>query len=67
MHDEVIQSEIHSTDAFGFSEMVFAVSHLLGFAYALRLKISRASGSMCSGTTHGATARLGRSNPRLRR
>jgi len=38
MHNEVIQSDIHSTDAFGFSEMVFAVSHLLGFAYAPRFK-----------------------------
>ena len=31
MHNEVVKSDIHSTDAFGFSEMVFAVSHLLGF------------------------------------
>jgi len=34
MHNEVVKSDIHSTDAFGFSEMVFAVSHLLGFSYA---------------------------------
>ena len=30
MHNEVVKSDIHSTDAFGFSELVFAVSHLLG-------------------------------------
>jgi TnpA family transposase len=26
MHNEVVKSDIHSTDAFGFSELVFAVS-----------------------------------------
>ena len=30
MHNEVVKSAIHSTDACGFSELVFAVSHLLG-------------------------------------
>ena len=35
MHNEVVKSDIHSTDAFGFSELVFAVSHPLGFSYAL--------------------------------
>ena len=39
MHNEVVvKSDIHSNDAFGFSEMVFAVSHLLGFSYAPRFK-----------------------------
>ena len=38
MHNEVVKSDIHSTDAFGFSELVFAVSHLLGFSYAPRFK-----------------------------
>ena len=33
-----MKSGIHSTDAFGFSELVFAVSHLLGFSYAPRFK-----------------------------
>jgi len=37
-HNEVLKSNIHSTDAFGFSELVFAVSHLLGFSYAPRFK-----------------------------
>lgn len=38
MHNKVVKSDIHSTDAFGFSEIVFAVSHLLGFSYAPRFK-----------------------------
>jgi TnpA family transposase len=38
MHNEVVKSDIHSTDAFGFSELVFAVSHLLSFSYAPRFK-----------------------------
>jgi hypothetical protein len=29
---------IHSTDTFGLSELVFGVSHLLGFSYAPRFK-----------------------------
>jgi ferredoxin len=29
---------VHSTDTFGFSELVFGVSHLLGFSYAPRFK-----------------------------
>ena len=38
MHQEVIQSDIHSTDTFGYSEVVFALSHLLGFVFAPRIK-----------------------------
>ena len=38
MQNEVVKSDIHSTDAFGFSELVFAVSHLLGFCCAPRCK-----------------------------
>jgi Tn3 transposase DDE domain len=38
IHNEVVKSDIHSTDAFGFSELVSAVSHLLGFSYAPRFK-----------------------------
>jgi TnpA family transposase len=38
MHNEVVKSDIHSTDFFGFSELVFGVSHLLGFSYAPRFK-----------------------------
>jgi TnpA family transposase len=38
MHNEVIKSDIHSTDSFGYSEAIFATSHLLGFSYAPRFK-----------------------------
>jgi TnpA family transposase len=38
MHNDVVQSDIHSTDAFGYSEAIFATSHLLGFSYAPRFK-----------------------------
>src|SRR5260370_14541592 len=38
MHNDVVKSDIHSTDTFGFSELVFGVSHLLGFSYAPRFK-----------------------------
>ncbi len=34
LHNEVIKSEIHSTDSHGFTEVVFAVTHLLGFTFA---------------------------------
>jgi TnpA family transposase len=42
MHNQMVKSDIHSIDAFGFSELIFAVSHLLGFAYAAALQKSRA-------------------------
>jgi TnpA family transposase len=38
MHNEVVKSDIHSTDAFGYSEAIFAISHVLGFSYAPRFK-----------------------------
>ncbi len=38
MHNDVVQSDIHSTDAFGYSEAIFATTHLLGFSYAPRFK-----------------------------
>ena len=38
LHNDVVRSDIHSTDSFGFSEAIFGVSHLLGFSYAPRLK-----------------------------
>ncbi|NOT53983.1 MAG: Tn3 family transposase [Deltaproteobacteria bacterium] len=37
MHNEVIQSDIHSTDTHGYSEVVFGALHLLGFTFAPRL------------------------------
>ena len=38
MHNDTIQSDIHSTDTFGYSEVVFALTHLLGFSFAPRIK-----------------------------
>jgi TnpA family transposase len=38
MHNDVVQSDMHSTDTHGYSEMIFGVLHLLGFAFAPRIK-----------------------------
>ena len=38
MHQEVIQSDIHSTDTFGYSEVIFALTHLLGLMFAPRIR-----------------------------
>jgi TnpA family transposase len=38
MHNEVIQSDIHSTDTHGYSEVIFGVTHLLDFYFAPRIK-----------------------------
>lgn len=38
MHNDVVQSDIHSTDTHGYSEMIFGVAHLLGISFAPRIK-----------------------------
>lgn len=38
LHNDVIKSTIHSTDTHGFTDAIFAVTHLLNVAYAPRLK-----------------------------
>jgi len=38
MHNDVVQSDIHSTDTHGYSEMIFAVTHLLSISFAPRIK-----------------------------
>jgi TnpA family transposase len=38
MHNDTIQSDLHSTDTHGYSEVIFAVTHLLGFSFAPRIK-----------------------------
>jgi TnpA family transposase len=38
MHNDVIKSDIHSTDTHGYSEVIFAVTHPLGVSYAPRIK-----------------------------
>ncbi len=38
MHNDVVKSDIHSTDTHGYSEVIFGTTHLLGFSYAPRIK-----------------------------
>ena len=38
MHNEVVKSDIHSTDTHGYNEMIFGVTHLLGISFAPRIK-----------------------------
>ena len=38
LHNDVIKSDIHSTDTHGYTEVVFGVMYLLGFTYAPRIK-----------------------------
>lgn len=38
MHNDVIQSDIHSTDTHGYWEVIFAATHLLHFGFAPRIK-----------------------------
>ncbi len=38
MYDTVVKSDIHSTDTHGYSETIFATTHLLGISFAPRIK-----------------------------
>ena len=38
MHNDVIKSDIHSTDTHGYSEVIFASTYLLRFSFAPRIK-----------------------------
>ena len=38
MHNDIVQSDIHSTDEHGYNETIFCVAHLLGLSYAPRIK-----------------------------
>ena len=38
MHNDVVKSDIHSTDTHGYTEVVFGLTHLLGFSFAPRIK-----------------------------
>ena len=38
LHNDAIASNVHSTDTHGYTEMVFAVSHLIGVTFAPRIK-----------------------------
>lgn len=38
MHNDVIKSDIHSTDTHGYSEVIFAATYMAGFTFAPRIK-----------------------------
>lgn len=38
LHNDVVKSDIHTTDTGGFSEAVFGITHMLGFSFAPRIK-----------------------------
>jgi TnpA family transposase len=38
MHNDVVKSEIHSTDTHGYSEVVFGITHFLSVFFAPRIK-----------------------------
>jgi TnpA family transposase len=38
MHNEEVQPDMHSTDTHGYSEVIFALTHLLGIGFAPRIK-----------------------------
>ncbi len=38
MSNDVIKSDIHSTDTHGFTEIIFAIAHFLGITFAPRIK-----------------------------
>jgi TnpA family transposase len=38
MHNDVVKSDLHSTDTHGYTEAIFGATHFLGFSYAPRIK-----------------------------
>lgn len=38
MHNDVVKSDIHSTDSHGYNEAIFGITHLLSFSFAPRIK-----------------------------
>ncbi len=38
LHNDIVQSSIHSTDTHGYTEAIFGATHLLGFSFAPRIK-----------------------------
>jgi len=38
LHNNIVKSDIHSTDTHGYTELIFAITHLLGFSFAPRIK-----------------------------
>ena len=41
MHNDVIKSDVHSTDTHGYSEIIFGATFLLGFEFAPRIRARR--------------------------
>lgn len=37
-NEDIVKSDIHSTDTHGYTEAIFAITHLLGFSFAPRIK-----------------------------
>jgi TnpA family transposase len=38
LHNDIVQSTLHSTDTHGYTEAIFGTTHLLGFSFAPRIK-----------------------------
>lgn len=38
LHNNVVKSDLHSTDTHGYSEIIFGTTHILDFSYAPRIK-----------------------------
>ena len=38
IQNDIVKSDIHSTDTHGYTELIFGVTHLLGFSFAPRIK-----------------------------
>lgn len=38
MHNDVVKSDLHSTDSHGYTEAIFGLTYLLGFAFGPRIK-----------------------------
>ena len=37
LHNDVVQTDVHSTDTHGYNEIIFAITHLLGISFAPRI------------------------------
>lgn len=51
MANDVVRSYMHSTDTYGYSEVIFAVMHLLGVSFAPRIKKLGAQKLYCIDST----------------
>ena len=63
MHNEVVKSDIHSTDTGGYTEMLFGVMRLLGFSYAPRIKGFSSSNGTASAAARSTSSRATASSP----